>query len=231
MNENNRPRKQELGEPLTLNKINADINKRIENITEEFKNGFDFIKNQTKSVTFFGSARTLENESDYQNARELAKKIVTELDYAVFTGGGPGIMEAANRGAFENGGQSFGLTIKLPHEQVTNPYLTNNMDFYYFFSRKVCMSYSAEAYVYFPGGFGSFDELFEILTLVQTNKIERVPIILINSEFWKPFDDFVKNNLLKQEKIDNEDVSLYTITDDLDLAIKIIKESPVRIAD
>jgi uncharacterized protein (TIGR00730 family) len=231
MNENNRPRKQELGEPLTLNKINADINKRIENITEEFKNGFDFIKNQTKSVTFFGSARTLESESDYQNARELAKKIVTELNYAVFTGGGPGIMEAANRGAFENGGQSFGLTIKLPHEQVTNPYLTNNMDFYYFFSRKVCMSYSAEAYVYFPGGFGTFDELFEILTLVQTNKIEKVPVILIGSEFWKPFDDFIKNTLIKEEKIDSEDLNLYTITDDLDLAIKIIKEAPVRIAD
>jgi uncharacterized protein (TIGR00730 family) len=231
MNENNRPRKKEVAEPLTLAKINSDINNRIENITNEFREGFDFIKNQTKSVTFFGSARTIEDEKDYQNARELAKKIATELNYAVFTGGGPGIMEAANRGAFENKGESYGLTIKLPNEQVTNPYLTHNMDFYYFFSRKVCMSYSAESYVYFPGGFGTLDELFEILTLVQTNKIEKVPIILINSEFWKPFDSFIKNTLLASEKINDEDAKLYTITDDLNEAIEIIKNAPIKIAE
>jgi len=224
----NRPQKQKFLEPLTLKKIDEEINNRIHNINQEFKNGFDFIKTQEKSVTFFGSARTLENETDYQNAKILAEKITKELGYAIFTGGGPGIMEAANRGAFENNGKSFGLTIKLPNEQVTNKYLTNHMDFYYFFSRKVCMSYSAEAYVYFPGGFGTLDELFEILTLVQTNKIEKVPIILINSEFWKPLDTLIKNTLLEKDKIDSTDIDLYTITDNLDDVIEIIRKSPIR---
>lgn len=231
MNNENRPHKPIQSEPLTLEKVNKDIQNRIGNITKEFTAGFDFIKTQNKSVTFFGSARTLENENDYQVARELAKRISTELGYTVITGGGPGIMEAANRGAFENGGKSFGLTIKLPMEQITNPYLTDQINFYYFFSRKVCMSYSAEAYVYFPGGFGTFDELFEILTLVQTNKIEKVPVILINTEFWKPLDDFIKNTLLKTEKIEAEDLKLYTITDNLDEALEIIKNAPVREAD
>ena len=231
MNNENRPHKQILDEPLTLEKINADIHNRIDNINKEFTEGFNFIKTQSKSVTFFGSARTLETEQEYQDARELAKRISTELGYSVFTGGGPGIMEAANRGAFENSGKSFGLTIKLPAEQVTNPYLTDHINFNYFFSRKVCMSYSAEAYVYFPGGFGTFDELFEILTLVQTNKIERVPVILIGSEFWRPFDDFLRSTLLKEEKIKEEDLALYTITDNLDEALEIIKKAPVRIAD
>lgn len=231
MNNENRPHKLVAAEPLTLEEINAVIKHRIGNITNEFQAGFDFIKTNTKSVTFFGSARTLETEADYQVARELGKRIATELGYVVITGGGPGIMEAANRGAFENGGKSFGLTIKLPNEQVTNPYLTNNINFNYFFSRKVCMSYSAEAYVYFPGGYGTFDELFEILTLVQTNKIEKVPVILIGSTFWKPFDDFIKNVLLPTEKIDAADVELYTITDNLDEALEIIKNAPVRLAD
>jgi uncharacterized protein (TIGR00730 family) len=231
MNNENRPHKLVAVQPLTLEQINVDIKHRIGNITNEFQAGFDFIKTNTKSVTFFGSARTLENEADYQVARELGKRIATELGYVVMTGGGPGIMEAANRGAFENGGKSYGLTIKLPAEQATNPYLTNNINFNYFFSRKVCMSYSAEAYVYFPGGFGTFDELFEILTLVQTNKIEKVPVILIGGEFWKPFDDFIRNTLLKSEKIDEVDLNLYTITDNLDEAMEIIKNAPVRVAD
>jgi uncharacterized protein (TIGR00730 family) len=230
MNNENRPHKHITNDPLTLEKINIDINDRIENITKEFTDGFHFIKTEAKSVTFFGSARTLQSENDYQNAQALAKKI-SDLGYAVFTGGGPGIMEAANRGAFENRGKSFGLTIKLPAEQVTNPYLTDHINFNYFFSRKVCMTYSAEAYVYFPGGFGTLDELFEILTLVQTNKIEKVPVILFGSEFWKPFDNFIKETLLKSEKIDGEDLKLYTITDNLDEAVEIIKNTPVRAAD
>ncbi len=231
MNNENRPHKTIQSEPLTLEKVNKDIKERIGNITKEFTDGFNFIKTQNKSVTFFGSARTLENENDYKVAQELAKRISSELGYTVITGGGPGIMEAANRGAFEVGGKSFGLTIKLPMEQVTNPYLTDQINFYYFFSRKVCMSYSAEAYVYFPGGFGTFDELFEILTLVQTNKIERVPIILIGSDFWLPFDNFIKNTLIPTEKIDSEDLKLYTITDNLEEALEIIKNAPIRVAD
>jgi uncharacterized protein (TIGR00730 family) len=224
----NRPHKQKFLEPLTLKKIEQEITNRIDAISREFEMGFHFIKTQEKSVTFFGSARTTENEIDYLNAKTLAERITKELGYTIFTGGGPGIMEAANRGSFENGGKSFGLTIKLPQEQTTNKFLTDHLDFYYFFSRKVCMSYSAEAYVYFPGGFGTMDELFEILTLVQTNKIEKVPVILINSEFWKPLDQFIKNTLLKNEKIDSEDIELYTISDNLDEVIEIIRNSPVR---
>jgi len=220
--------KDKYSEPLTLQKINQEIKDRIENITEEFKNGFNFIKTVEKSVTFFGSARTKESENDYQTAMKLAGRITKELGYTIFSGGGPGIMEAANRGALENNGKTYGLTINLPAEQTTNKFLTNHMDFKYFFSRKVCLSYCAEAYVYFPGGFGTFDELFEILTLVQTNKIEKVPVILVNSTFWNNFDSFIKENLLKEGKIDDVDTSLYTITDDLDEIIKIIKESPVR---
>jgi len=116
--------------------------------------------------------------------------VVKELSYPIFTGGGPGIMEGANRGALEAGGKSFGLTIELPHEQSTNPYLTKHLDFYYFFSRKVCMTFSAEAFIFFPGGVGTLDEFFEILTLVQTGKIEKLPIVLVGVEFWSKLDEF-----------------------------------------
>jgi uncharacterized protein (TIGR00730 family) len=137
-------------------------------------------------------------------------------------------MEAGNRGAHEAGGESLGLTIKLPMEQVTNPFLTEHLDFNYFFSRKVCMTFSAEAFVYFPGGFGTLDELFEILTLVQTGKIPKTPIILFGKKFWKNLDKFIKKNLLKSEKIDKVDLNLYTITDDINEVLEIIKNAPLR---
>lgn len=224
-----RPHKPEVQETFNLEKINEAMNSRLDVIEQEFKAGFDFIKENSKSVTIFGSARTLPKEKDYQMARELGRKISEELGYTVVTGGGPGIMEAGNRGAQEAGGNSMGMTIKLPMEQVTNPYLTGHMDFKYFFSRKVCMSFSAEAYVYFPGGFGTLDEFFEILTLVQTNKIEPTPIILVGKKYWKGVDKMIKKFLLKGEKIDPQDIDLYTITDDLDEVIEIIKKAPVRI--
>lgn len=228
-NQDQRPRKVIQESPLTFKELSIEITERLKNITNEFKEGFDFIKTYNKSVTFFGSARTLENEKEYQKAKSLAGRIVKELNYTIVTGGGPGIMESANRGAFENGGNSVGFTIKLPMEQVTNSYLTSEQKFYYFFSRKVCMSFSAEAYVYLPGGFGTFDELFEILTLVQTNKIEKVPIILYgNNDFWNKFDSFVKENLLKNETIDSEDTELYIITEDENLVMNIIKNAPIR---
>lgn len=213
---------------FTLGDIDEIINKRIETIDNEFREGFNFIKTHNKSVTFFGSARTPESDFDYINARDLAKRIVKELDYAVVTGGSVGIMEAANRGAFEAGGESLGMNIKLPHEQNTNPFLTASMDFQYFFSRKVCLSFSAEAYIYFPGGYGTLDELFEILTLVQTGKIDRVPIILVGAYFWNNLDRFIKENLLLNQKIDKADLDLYKITDNEDEIIEIIKNAPVR---
>jgi uncharacterized protein (TIGR00730 family) len=137
-------------------------------------------------------------------------------------------MEAANRGAFEAGGQSLGLTIELPGEQMRNKYLTNYLDLYYFFSRKVCLSFSAEAYLFFPGGLGTLDEFFEILTLVQTKKIQRIPIILVGSDFWKSIHNLLVESLFASRMIDEVDTNLYQILDDNDKIIEIIKNAPIR---
>jgi uncharacterized protein (TIGR00730 family) len=222
-----RPHKKVSRHPLTLPELDTQIKERIDIIQSEFTNGFSFIQNHPKTVTFFGSARTLQTEDDYKNAQTLASKI-SALGYTIITGGGPGIMEAANRGAFEGKGESVGFTIQLPMEQTTNPYLNSSLEFRYFFARKVALTYSAEAYVYFPGGFGTMDELFEILTLVQTNKIERVPIILFNTKFWKPLKKFIDDTLLATSKIDKEDKDLFIITDSIEEALHIVEKAPIR---
>lgn len=222
-----RPHKHLSSKPLTLPELETQIKKRVSRISKEFLTGFDLIKDTPKTVTFFGSARTLCSEDDYQNAYALAKKIA-QLEYAIVTGGGPGIMEAANKGAHEVGGNSFGLTIQLPKEQTTNPYINKAINFDYFFTRKVALTYSAEAYVYFPGGFGTLDELFEILTLVQTHKIVPVPIILFGSYFWKPLEHFIREFLIKNGKIDEADMKLFTITDSIEEAVEIVKNAPIR---
>lgn len=214
--------------PLTKVELDKEISERVDKIADEFKKGFEFIKKCDKTVTFFGSARTEPHHPDAKQAYRLAKRVVEDLGYAVVTGGGPGIMGAANCGAADWGGKSLGLTIKLPMEQRVNLCVTDDMEFDYFFSRKVCLSFAAEAYLYFPGGFGTLDELFEILTLIQTNKMEKVPIVLVGKKYWKPLDKFIKKVLLKGEKIDKEDIDLYTITDDEDKIIEIIKNAPVR---
>jgi len=223
-----RPHKHAHPKPLTFRELDKDIQERVDKISGEFKRGFDFLKKHEKTVTFFGSARTCDDEKDFIKAKDLAKRIAKELNYAIVTGGGPGVMEAANCGARDGGGQSVGLTIQLPMEQTTNACITDHMDFHYFFSRKVCLSFAAEAYVYFPGGFGTLDELFEILTLVQTNKIPKVPIILVGAKFWKGLDKFIKKFLLKSEKIDPEDLDFYIITDDENKILEIIKYAPIR---
>jgi len=227
-NENERPHKHAHPEPITFEALDKDIQERSARISDEFQKAFDFLKGCEKSVTFWGSARTRENEKEYLKAKSLAKRISEELGYAIVTGGGPGIMQAANCGAGEVNGKSVGLTIQLPMEQVTNSCVTDHMDFYYFFSRKVALSFAAEAYVYFPGGFGTLDELFEILTLVQTGKIKHVPIILVGKKYWKGLDKFIKKHLLKNEKISPDDTNLYTITEDEDEIIEIIKNAPIR---
>lgn len=214
--------------PITLADLRGAAEERVDKISDEFKEGFKFIENSPHSVTFFGSARLPEDDKYYIKARHLAGKISEELGYAVLSGGGPGIMEAANRGAFENRGESLGLTIDLPMEQRTNQYVTREMDFYYFFSRKVCLSFAAEAYVFFPGGFGTMDEFFEILTLVQTNKIEKVPIFLVGKDFWGQMHDFIINNLIRHKVISPEDIDLYKLTDDEDEIIEAIRNAPVR---
>jgi len=215
--------------PFTKEAIHDEANKRLSRINHEFVHGIDFLKTFPKSVSFFGSSRLNETTPAYKKAQAVATKIVKELNYAIVTGGGPGIMEAGSRGAHDAGGRSLGLTIRLPMEQQSNPYLTDQIDFYYFFSRKVVLSFSAEAYLFFPGGFGTLDEFFEIVTLIQTNKIEHVPVILVGTDFWKPIDEFIKNTLsLKYKTIGENDPNIYTVTDDEDKIIEIIKSSPGR---
>jgi uncharacterized protein (TIGR00730 family) len=214
--------------PLTRSEMHHAALKRISLITKEFESGFKFIEHYPKSVTIFGGTRFKEDNPYYIKARSLGNRIVKELGYSVLTGGGPGIMEAANRGAFEAGGDSVGLTIELPEEQVVNPYLSKHLGFYYFFSRKVCMTFSAEAYVIFPGGIGSLNEFFEIMTLIQTHKIEKIPVILVGGDFWNPIDKMMRDELLSRETIDEDDLNLYTITDDEEKIIDIIRKAPVR---
>jgi hypothetical protein len=203
--------------------------RRSERINKELMTAFTFIRNSEKSVSFFGSARFKPTSEHYKEARYLAERIVKETGYAVVTGGGPGIMEAANRGAKESGGTSIGLNITLPHEQIKNSFLTDSLDFYYFFSRKVALSFSAEAYIFFPGGFGTLDELFELLTLIQTGKIPKVPIILMGSDYWQSLDNFIRRQMLNAHKsIDPADMKIYKITDNKDEVIEIIKKAPLR---
>jgi uncharacterized protein (TIGR00730 family) len=213
--------------PITVEHLTDK--ERLSLIHKELTEGFHYIHNYDRSVTFFGSARSKSNDPYYQIAERIANRVSKELNYVVVTGGGPGIMEAANKGAFEAGGKSIGFTIELPHEQKDNPYLTGKVDFNFFFSRKTMMSFAAEAYIFFPGGFGTFDELFEILTLVQTGKIERVPIVLVGKEYWNILDDLIKKEMLEHHKtIEKDDMALYVITDDEDEVFEIIKNAPVR---
>lgn len=230
MNEEDQEKKNYEGQkPLTLPEMAEAAEKRVHSISKEFKDGFDFLINYTRSVTVFGSTLTKPGEHYYEKASKIAYRIVRELHYSITTGGGPGIMEAANKGAYEAGGNSLGLTIELPHGQIVNKYLTDTVGFHYFFSRKVCLAFSAEAYIFFPGGFGTLDEFAEIVTLVQTNKIKKVPIILVGEEYWQPLIVFFRDRLLKEGKIDATDLELFTLTDDDDKIIEMIKKSPVEI--
>lgn len=198
-------------------------------IKEEFRNGIDSIKTCNPSVTFYGSTRLKEENPVYKKIKNLAYRISKELNFAVITGGGGGAMEAANRGAFEAEGRSLGLTIRLPHEQKTNPYVKEEIPFEFFFARQVSMSYATEVCIFCPGGFGTFDELFEILTHLQTGKIGSIPIILYGSDFWNPLQNFIKEVMLeKYQTISEKDMNLYTITDDEDQILNIIKNSKIR---
>jgi len=205
---------------------------KLKMIRTEFQKGIDVVNKINPSVTFYGSTRIKESEPYYQKVKNLTFRIAKELNYAVLSGGGPGIMEAANRGAFEAGGKSVGLTIKLPREQIHNPYITDEIAFNFFFTRQSAMSYSTEVCVFCPGGFGTLSELFEILTLEQTHKIGRIPIILYGSDFWNPFDKMIKENLLKNHHtIYESDTELYMIKDDEDEIMEIIKNSKIRNGD
>ena len=215
---------------LTLSRVEMQklALKRVAEISREFTEGFDFLADYSKSVTFFGANQFREDNPHYADARKLASYIVEKLGYSIFSGGGPGIMEAANRGAFEAGGNSLGLLIKLPEGQITNKYITKSFDSYYFFVRKVLLSFSAEAFIFFPGGFGTLDEFFEILTLVQTKKIVDIPIICVGSEYWNKLRKFMEEEQLSRGAIITEDLDLFHIVDDHDKIIEIIKKVPAR---
>jgi len=210
---------------ITQQALESETAERIGRIDTEFADGFDFINKYNDTVSIFGSANKWdETNPHYQKARELAIALSND-GYSIVTGGGPGIMEAGNRGAQEAGGHSLGLNIQLPREQYLNPYATESMSFRYFFTRKVLLAFGAMAYVYFPGGFGTFDELFEIITLIQTKKMEHAPIILIGSEFWTGLDRFIRTYMLKElGTVQEKDVELYTITDDILVAKTIIDD-------
>lgn len=213
---------------ITKKEIIKEINSHISEISKEFKNGFELLKKYPKSVTIFGSSRINQDDSNYKKAHNISERIVKDLNYSIITGGGPGIMEASNRGASAANGNSIGINITLPHEQHINKYVTDSVSLNYFFIRKPLLNFSAEAYIFFPGGFGTFDELFSILTLLQTNKIPNVPVILFGSDFWNPFVDLIKTQMLEKYKtIEQESMGLFTVTDSEDEVIEIIKSAPV----
>jgi uncharacterized protein (TIGR00730 family) len=209
-------------------KIQETLEDKSEHLAEELLSGFEAIAQYPQTITFFGSARTPEGTKEYEDARRLAGKI-SQDGYAILTGGGPGIMEAANRGAKEVCGYSLGFNINLPFEQSINPYVTHGLDFDFFSARKMAMFFSAEAYVYCPGGFGTLDEFFQLVTLIQTKKAPKTPIILFGSDFWKPLDALIKHTLLQEFKtISPEDLDLYTITDNDEEILEIIRNAPER---
>lgn len=196
---------------------------RVFRIMSEFVDGFDTLRKYSTAATFFGSARLRPGDPAYKEAEALAARLAKD-GFAVITGGGPGIMEAANVGAFKVGGKSIGLNIELPMEQKLNPYVTESKQFHFFFSRKVMLSFASEVYIYFPGGFGTLDELFEIVTLIQTRKISKIPIVLYGKDFWTPLIGFMKDTLIKQyETIDPEDLDMFTLVDSVDEAYEYIR--------
>ncbi|MES2214326.1 MAG: TIGR00730 family Rossman fold protein [Patescibacteria group bacterium] len=213
---------------LTRKEMQKVAAERVSEISKEFTDGFKFLEDYPKSVTFFGSTQFTEDNTYYEMARSLGARIVRDLGYSVITGGGPGIMEAANRGATEASGTSLGLTIKLPHEQIVNKYISKAINSYYFFVRKVILSFSAEAFIFFPGGYGTLDEFFEIITLVQTKKVVGVPIICVGSDYWKSLERFMQESLISRGTISAEDLTLFTITDNEDEIIDLIKKVPIR---
>lgn len=194
---------------------------RIFKIMAEFVQGFELLQNIGKAASVFGSARTQPNAPIYEEGVKLGR-LLAEHEYTVITGGGGGIMEALNKGAFEAGGRSVGLNIRLPQEQSLNPYINEAATFHYFFTRKVSLAFSSEVYIYFPGGFGTLDEFFEILTLVQTKKIQSLPIILVGRSYWTPLIEWMRASLLTEHHtIVAEDLDLFHVVDTAEEALAV----------
>lgn len=199
---------------------------RLFKILAEFVEGFDTLSEMKPCVSIFGSARSLPGDETYEKTVVIAKKLA-QNGFHIITGGGPGIMEAGNKGAQEGGGKSIGLNILLPLEQSTNPYVDINLQFQYFFVRKVMFIKYAQAYIGMPGGFGTLDEIFEAITLIQTKRIKPFPVILVGTDYWKSLGDWIRNTLLEKKLISPEDMDLVSIVDDPEEVVKIIKHTVI----
>jgi uncharacterized protein (TIGR00730 family) len=200
---------------------------RVLRIVGEFVEGFEDLSDVHTAVAIFGSARLPETDPWYQAARETAR-LLGEEGFAIITGGGPGIMEAGNRGAREAGALSIGLNIELPHEQHPNPYIDRGIDFRYFFVRKTMFVKYSSAFVVFPGGLGTLDELFESLTLIQTGKIEHFKVVLMSHAYWGPLLQWLRDRVAAEGKIGVGDLNLVEVTDDPREAVRIVIESEIR---
>ncbi|WP_040303161.1 LOG family protein [Algoriphagus machipongonensis] len=207
------------------NEIKSSDSWVIFRVMAEFVDGFEKLAKIGPCVSIFGSARTARDHKHYKTAEEIAAKLVRH-GYGVITGGGPGIMEAGNKGAHSEGGKSVGLNIELPFEQFNNIYIDRDklMTFDYFFVRKVMFVKYSQGFVVLPGGFGTMDEFFEALTLIQTNKIGRFPIVLVGKDYWTGLLDWIKNTLLEHQYISETDLDLFCIVEDATEAVKVIDE-------
>jgi uncharacterized protein (TIGR00730 family) len=202
----------------------AALDSHVEMIAREFRKGFEAVDRIPRpAVTVFGSARIAAGDPEYRQARACGQALA-EAGFAVITGGGPGVMEAANRGAKEGGGYSIGFNIELPHEQEANPYVDLGITFRHFYARKVCLVKAAEGFVLFPGGFGTLDELFESLTLIQTDKVGEFPVVLIDRGYWAELLKWIADQPLKNGMISPEDVDLLHVTDDVAEAVELMRD-------
>ena len=196
---------------------------RLFRIMGEFVDGVEAMHDIGPAINFFGSARVQPDDSIYQKAEQLARRFA-KLNFAIITGGGGGIMEAANKGAADGGGVSVGLNILLPHEQKPNSYATITQEFKYFFVRKLMFVKYAMAYLIFPGGFGTLDELFEAVTLIQTHRIKPFPVILVGSDYWAGLIKWIKSHLIQEKMISPEDLDIIQVLDDPDQIVKTIQK-------
>lgn len=197
---------------------------RVLRIQAEFVEGFGMLAELPRAATVFGSARTTPDSAEYERGRELGARLAG-AGFAVITGGGPGVMEAANRGASEAGGLSVGLGIELPFEQGLNPWVDLGINFRYFFARKTMFVKYSQAFVCLPGGFGTLDELFEALVLVQTKKVTKFPVVLLGTEYWGGLYDWISKTVLDDGKVSKKDLDLLHLTDDVDDAVDVVQEA------
>jgi uncharacterized protein (TIGR00730 family) len=207
-----------------LERRDGDLAGEVKRIAQEFLQGFEAVERIDRpAISVFGSARVHEDHSAYVAARETGRRLA-EAGFAVVTGGGPGVMEAANHGAKDGGGFSVGFNIELPHEQAPNPYIDLGVTFRHFYARKVALVKAAEGFILFPGGFGTLDELFESLTLIQTDKVRQFPVVLIYRDYWRDLLDWIADEPLAAGMISPEDVDLLHVTDNVSEAVELVAD-------